>query len=82
MNSWCPATMPSSLNRSCREQAEAEGDPDRKVSIKVRSVLTCEARSGVCAHCYGMNMAFGEPVGRVRPLASSQPSLSANRAPS
>lgn len=47
-----------------RAQAEAEGDPDRKVSVKVRSVLTCEAHSGVCAKCYGMNLAFGEPVGQ------------------
>ena len=46
------------------EQAIAEGDPDRKVSIKVRSVLTCEARSGVCSKCYGVNLAFGEPVGQ------------------
>ena len=30
--------------------------------IKVRSVLTCEARSGVCAHCYGLNLATGETV--------------------
>ncbi len=29
---------------------------------KIRSVLTCEARSGVCAKCYGMNLATGEPV--------------------
>ncbi len=47
-----------------RAQAEAEGDPDRKVSVRVRSVLTCEAHSGVCARCYGMNLAFGEPVGQ------------------
>ncbi|HIT01868.1 MAG TPA: DNA-directed RNA polymerase subunit beta' [Candidatus Enterenecus merdae] len=47
-----------------REQAQAEGDPERKVSIKVRSVLTCDARVGVCAKCYGMNLAFGEPVGQ------------------
>ena len=52
------------IEAKLREQAEAEGDPDRKVSIKVRSVLTCEARNGVCAKCYGMNMAFGEPVGQ------------------
>ena len=45
-------------------QEQAEGDADRKVSVKVRSVLTCEARSGVCAKCYGMNLAFGEPVGQ------------------
>ncbi len=32
-------------------------------SIKVRSVLTCRARQGVCSKCYGMNMAIGEQVG-------------------
>ncbi|MBQ1767573.1 MAG: DNA-directed RNA polymerase subunit beta', partial [Oscillospiraceae bacterium] len=31
-------------------------------SVKVRSVLTCEARSGVCARCYGMNLATGVTV--------------------
>ncbi len=30
--------------------------------VKVRSVLTCEAKSGVCAHCYGLNLATGETV--------------------
>ncbi len=30
--------------------------------VLVRSVLTCEARSGVCAHCYGLNLATGETV--------------------
>ena len=32
-------------------------------SVKVRSVLTCRARQGVCSKCYGMNMAIGEQVG-------------------
>ena len=32
-------------------------------SVKIRSVLTCRARSGVCAKCYGINLAIGEPVG-------------------
>ncbi len=32
-------------------------------SVKVRSVLTCRARQGVCSKCYGMNMAVGEQVG-------------------
>jgi len=31
--------------------------------IKIRSVLTCRARSGVCAQCYGMNLAIGEAMG-------------------
>ena len=32
-------------------------------SLKIRSVLTCRARNGVCSRCYGMNLAIGEPVG-------------------
>ncbi len=31
-------------------------------SVKVRSVMCCEAKSGVCARCYGMNLATGKPV--------------------
>ena len=31
--------------------------------VMIRSVLTCEARSGVCTKCYGVNLAIGEPVG-------------------
>ena len=30
--------------------------------VRVRSVLACNARSGVCAKCYGMNMATGRFV--------------------
>jgi DNA-directed RNA polymerase subunit beta' len=30
--------------------------------VKIRSVLTCQARDGICAHCYGANLANGEPV--------------------
>ncbi|MGE4354571.1 MAG: DNA-directed RNA polymerase subunit beta', partial [Oscillospiraceae bacterium] len=30
--------------------------------VKIRSVLTCDAKSGVCAHCYGINLAAGKPV--------------------
>ena len=31
-------------------------------SLKVRSVLTCETRTGVCAKCYGRDLARGTPV--------------------
>ncbi|MDO9245233.1 MAG: DNA-directed RNA polymerase subunit beta', partial [Phenylobacterium sp.] len=31
-------------------------------SVKVRSVLTCEAGNGVCATCYGRDLARGTPV--------------------
>ena len=30
--------------------------------VFVRSVLSCEAKSGVCAKCYGINLALGRPV--------------------
>ena len=30
--------------------------------VKIRSVLTCEARRGVCASCYGRNLATGRMV--------------------
>jgi DNA-directed RNA polymerase subunit beta' len=30
--------------------------------IRIRSVLTCAARKGVCAHCYGANLATVDPV--------------------
>jgi DNA-directed RNA polymerase subunit beta' len=31
-------------------------------SAKIRSVLTCEAKVGVCGHCYGRDLARGTPV--------------------
>ena len=30
--------------------------------VKIRSVLTCEAKQGVCATCYGRDLARGTPV--------------------
>ncbi|MDR7871663.1 MAG: DNA-directed RNA polymerase subunit beta' [Tissierellaceae bacterium] len=40
------------------EEVEACGIKE----VKVRSVLGCSSRFGVCAHCYGRNLATGEPV--------------------
>ena len=31
-------------------------------NVKIRSVLTCEARRGVCAMCYGLNLSTGKLV--------------------
>ena len=31
-------------------------------SVEIRSVMTCESKSGVCSKCYGVNLAVGEPV--------------------
>lgn len=43
------------------KQAEAIDDSGIE-SIKIRSVLTCETRRGVCAKCYGVNLANGRSV--------------------
>ena len=31
-------------------------------SVKIRTILTCRSHKGICAKCYGANMATGEPV--------------------
>lgn len=31
-------------------------------AVEIRSVLTCETKRGVCAKCYGRNLATGHPV--------------------
>ena len=31
-------------------------------SVEIRSVMTCESKQGVCAKCYGRNLATGRPV--------------------
>ena len=44
---------------------EADVDVIEKAGIetvKIRSVLTCETRNGVCATCYGRDLARGTPV--------------------
>ena len=39
---------------------DENGNPLKK--IKIRTILTCRSHNGVCAKCYGANMATGEPV--------------------
>jgi DNA-directed RNA polymerase subunit beta' len=51
-------------------------------SVRIRTVLTCEAKHGVCKRCYGRT---SPPIPRSRserPSASLPPSLSASRVPS
>ena len=31
-------------------------------SVKIRSIMTCRSKTGMCAKCYGRNLASGEPV--------------------
>jgi DNA-directed RNA polymerase subunit beta' len=45
------------------EEPEAERIEKAGVeAVKIRSVLTCDARVGVCGHCYGRDLARGTPV--------------------
>ena len=37
-------------------------DAGDAAKIKIRTILTCKSHVGVCAKCYGANMATGEPV--------------------
>ncbi len=30
--------------------------------VKIRSIINCQAKNGVCARCYGANLANGQPV--------------------
>jgi DNA-directed RNA polymerase subunit beta' len=43
------------------QQAEAIDDSGIEI-VKIRSVLTCETRRGVCSKCYGINLANGRSV--------------------
>ena len=51
---------PKRAARIMKEGVDAEGKPFEK--IKIRTVLTCKSHIGVCAKCYGSNLASGEPV--------------------
>ncbi len=44
------------------EEVAAKIDELNIDSIEIRSVLTCEARHGACAKCYGRNLATARPV--------------------
>jgi DNA-directed RNA polymerase subunit beta' len=69
-----------------RTLAEAEADTIQRLcdergleSVVIRSVLTCESRRGVCAKCYGRNLAtsrmvnVGEAVGVVAAQSIGEP---------
>ena len=44
-------------------EAEAQMIEDAGIeSVAIRSVMTCKSKSGVCAKCYGRNLATGESV--------------------
>src|SRR5690606_20774494 len=60
------------------DQAEAIEDAGIQ-SVKIRSVLTCEAKRGLCRMCYGRNLAtmelvdLGEAVGILAAQSIGEP---------
>ena len=67
-----------------KEDMMNEQDADRIVAagikkVQIRTVLQCRARKGVCAHCYGSNLAFnaecamGEAVGVIAAQSIGEP---------
>ena len=71
-----------------RCEFDPAGDPDKKPTVMIRTVLTCKAPSGVCAKCYGMNLATSKPVylvsldeSHVNDLLASSPYYSAYTIP-
>ncbi len=61
------------------EEAAADIEDASIESVKIRSVLTCEARRGICRMCYGRNLAtmamvdLGEAVGILAAQSIGEP---------
>ena len=62
-------TAPDGSFTISRDKLMTDSDAAKIVStgveqVKVRSVLTCELRNGVCAKCYGASLANGQLIGK------------------
>ncbi len=51
---------PKRAERIIKEGVDADGNPIDHV--KIRTILTCRYNTGICATCYGANMASGQAV--------------------
>ena len=51
---------PKRAARVMKEGVDENGKPFTR--IKIRTILTCKSHIGICAKCYGANMATGEAV--------------------
>ena len=51
---------PKRAARVVKDGVREDGKPYD--AVKIRTILTCKCKIGVCAKCYGANMATGEPV--------------------
>ena len=51
---------PGRAARIVKDGVREDGKPYEK--IKIRTILTCRSHNGICAKCYGANLATGETV--------------------
>ncbi len=51
------------ITEEIAEKIDKAGNEENRItSVVIRSALTCESKEGVCAMCYGRNLATGRPV--------------------
>ena len=51
------------ITKGIADKIIAELNKSNRETIKIRTVLSCKSKNGICAHCYGANMATGKLVG-------------------
>jgi DNA-directed RNA polymerase subunit beta' len=77
-----PRTAAHQARRARRRDRRREGQGDhrrRHLEVKIRSVLACQAKYGVCSMCYGRNLAtglkvdIGEAVGIIAAQSIGEP---------
>lgn len=51
------------ITKSIAKKIVQELDKSDRETVKIRTVLSCKSKKGICAHCYGANMATGKLVG-------------------
>jgi DNA-directed RNA polymerase subunit beta' len=67
------------VNEEITEDLAAQIEEAGVESVRIRTVLTCEAKHGVCRRCYGRNLAtnrsvdIGEAVGTIAAQSIGQP---------
>ncbi|GHV69742.1 DNA-directed RNA polymerase subunit beta' [Spirochaetia bacterium] len=67
------------VNEEITEKIAAQIEDAGVESVRIRTVLTCEAKHGVCRRCYGRNLAtnrtvdIGEAVGTIAAQSIGQP---------
>ena len=51
------------ITKTIADKIIAELNKSNRETIKIRTVLSCKSKKGICSHCYGANMATGKLVG-------------------